>query len=142
MDNRAGKLMTERGFTLIELLVIIAVTGILATIVIFSLWGITDTASRSAAVSDMRTLLTEIETQDADREGDYPEEDELDEITAYNNIDEKAESIEYENDVSDGEYEGGFVLSAEFDFGEEGEEYLIISSARGFEDEKEGHFDD
>jgi len=132
----------SEGFTLIELLVTIAVIGILATIVIINIWGITGTASRSAAVSDMRTLLTEIETHDSEREGDYPEENELDEITAYNNIDEKAESIEYENDVSDGEYEGGFVLSAEFDFGEEGEEYLIISSARGFEDEMDSHFND
>jgi len=90
----------------------------------------------------MRTLLTEIETYDSEREGDYPDEDALDEITAYSNIDEQAASIEYEYDISEGEYEGGFALSAEFDFGEEGEEYLIISSVRGFEDEKEGHFND
>ena len=132
----------SQGLTLIELLVAIVIVGILATIVILNVWGIADSATRSAAISDMRTLLTEIEAYDKEQRGDYPQEDELDELAAFNNIEEQAESYEYERDVSEGSYEGGFVLSAEFDFGEEGEEYLIISSARGFEDEKEGHFDD
>lgn len=142
MKNRKNILTYESGFTLIELLVILAIIGILATIVLLNLWGITDRASRSAAASNMRSLLTEIEANDEGRQGDYPSEGELEEFDGYEKIDEMAEEIEYEDNVSEGEYKGGYALSAKFDFGERGEEYIIISSARGFEDEMEGHFND
>lgn len=47
----------DRGFTLVELLVVIVVLGVLATITVFAVRGITDQGHASAAAADQRTLV-------------------------------------------------------------------------------------
>src|SRR3978361_1884300 len=48
----------EGGFTLIELLIVIAILGILAAIVVFSVGGITDRGQASACKAETSTLST------------------------------------------------------------------------------------
>jgi prepilin-type N-terminal cleavage/methylation domain-containing protein len=50
----------EEGFTLIELLIVIAVLGILAAVVVFSLGGVTKNADVSACTADYSTLNTAV----------------------------------------------------------------------------------
>ncbi len=49
------------GFTLIELLIVIVILGILATVVVFAVGGITDRGEVSVCASDERTLATAVE---------------------------------------------------------------------------------
>jgi prepilin-type N-terminal cleavage/methylation domain-containing protein len=51
----------DDGFTLIELLIVIVILGILATVVVFSVGGVTDKGEHSSCVTDERTLLTAVE---------------------------------------------------------------------------------
>jgi prepilin-type N-terminal cleavage/methylation domain-containing protein len=56
------------GFTLIEVLIVIVILGVLASLVVFSVRGITDRGQASACETDERVLATAIEaymTQDA-----------------------------------------------------------------------------
>ncbi len=49
------------GFTLIELLIVIVILGILATVVVFAVGGISDRGELSACDTDERTLATAVE---------------------------------------------------------------------------------
>lgn len=51
----------DEGFTLIELLIVIVILGILATVVVFSVRGITDQGKESACAADAKTLEVAIE---------------------------------------------------------------------------------
>ena len=51
----------DEGFTLIELLIVIVILGILATIVVFAVRGVTDQGQESACEADQDTLATAIE---------------------------------------------------------------------------------
>ncbi|TDT18508.1 prepilin-type N-terminal cleavage/methylation domain-containing protein [Ilumatobacter fluminis] len=51
----------DEGFTLIELLIVIVILGILATVVVFSVRGITDDGQENACETDYRTLEVAIE---------------------------------------------------------------------------------
>lgn len=51
----------DEGFTLIELLIVIVILGILATVVVFSVRGITDDGQDNACATDARTLEVAIE---------------------------------------------------------------------------------
>ncbi len=56
MDNKQDK-----GFTLVELLIVIVILGILATVTVFAVRGITDQGQTSACDADEKTLQTAIE---------------------------------------------------------------------------------
>ncbi|MEQ8437468.1 MAG: prepilin-type N-terminal cleavage/methylation domain-containing protein [Ilumatobacter fluminis] len=51
----------DEGFTLIELLIVIVILGILATVVVFSVRGITDDGQQNACDTDYRTLEVAVE---------------------------------------------------------------------------------
>lgn len=61
--------LTDAGFSLIELLIVILVLGILATVVVFSVRGITDNGQDSACETDQRTLATAVESYLAQNTG-------------------------------------------------------------------------
>ena len=51
----------DKGFTLVELLIVIVILGILATVTVFAVRGITDQGKTSACEADQKTLETAIE---------------------------------------------------------------------------------
>ena len=51
----------DEGFSLIELLIVIVILGILATVVVFSVRGVTDRGQDAACAQDARTLATAVE---------------------------------------------------------------------------------
>ena len=51
----------DEGFTLIELLIVIVILGILATVVVFAVGGITDRGQDSACDTDKATLAVAVE---------------------------------------------------------------------------------
>ena len=57
----ARRKRSDKGFTLIELLIVIAILGILSTIVVLSVRGIQDRGQDSACKSDKKTLQTAYE---------------------------------------------------------------------------------
>ena len=54
--------MEKRGFTLIELLIVIAIIGILASIVLVSLQGVRNRARRASALSSASSVMGELTT--------------------------------------------------------------------------------
>lgn len=58
----------DKGFTLIELLIVIVILGVLATVTVFAVRGISDKGNESACQADKKTLETAIETWHADDE--------------------------------------------------------------------------
>ena len=56
MENKQDK-----GFTLVELLIVIVILGILATVTVFAVRGITDRGQENACAADLRTLETSVE---------------------------------------------------------------------------------
>ena len=70
-DMKWGKSSTkatrpDRGFTLVELLVVVTIMGVLATVSVFAVRGITDRGQESACDSDQRVLEVAVETWFAD----------------------------------------------------------------------------
>ena len=61
----------EKGFTLVELLIVIVILGILATIVVFSVRGLSNRANTNSCSIDLRSLKTAVEASRADT-GNYP----------------------------------------------------------------------
>jgi len=72
MENKQDK-----GFTLVELLIVIVILGILATVTVFAVRGITDRGQQNACDVDERTLSTAIEAFYAQEQRDPVGEDEL-----------------------------------------------------------------
>ena len=56
MENKQDK-----GFTLVELLIVIVILGILATVTVFAVRGITDQGQKSACSADTKTMETAVE---------------------------------------------------------------------------------
>ena len=61
----------SKGFTIVELLVIIAIIGILTTIVIVAYNGIQESARRNVKISDMKSVQKLVELYNA-QNGVYP----------------------------------------------------------------------
>ncbi len=59
------------GFSLIELLIVIAIMGVLASIIAPEMFGEVDSSSRKAAVAQMKLLETALDTYRLDT-GNYP----------------------------------------------------------------------
>jgi general secretion pathway protein G len=67
--ERADGDRRDDGFTLIEVLIVIVVLGILATLVVFSVRGITDRGQSAACNEDARILATAVEAYFAQEGG-------------------------------------------------------------------------
>ncbi len=52
----------DKGFTLVELLIVIVILGILATVTVFAVRGITDKGTKSACDADKKTLEVAVES--------------------------------------------------------------------------------
>jgi len=61
----------DRGFTLVELLIVIVILGILATVTVFAVRGITNKGKTSACAADKKTLEVAAEAYMA-QFGSYP----------------------------------------------------------------------
>ena len=61
----------DEGFTLIELLIVIVILGILATVVVFAVGGITDKGKKSSCKADYKTIEVGLEAYNA-QNGVYP----------------------------------------------------------------------
>ena len=57
----------DQGFTLVELLIVVVILGILATVTVFGVRGITDKGQQSACDTDKRVMATAVETWYADQ---------------------------------------------------------------------------
>jgi prepilin-type N-terminal cleavage/methylation domain-containing protein len=60
----------DKGFTLVELLIVIVILGILATVTVFAVRGITDKGQTNACSVEQRTLDTAIEAFYAQNQAD------------------------------------------------------------------------
>ena len=58
----------DEGFTLVELLIVIVILGILATVVVFAVQGITDTGQDNACSVGQRTVETAVEAYYAENQ--------------------------------------------------------------------------
>ncbi|TNC29579.1 type II secretion system protein [Amycolatopsis alkalitolerans] len=61
LQRRQATPRSDSGFTLIELLIVIAILGILAAIVVFSIVGVTDRGKKAACQADLNTATTAVE---------------------------------------------------------------------------------
>jgi prepilin-type N-terminal cleavage/methylation domain-containing protein len=64
----------DRGFTLIELLIVIVILGILATVVVFAVGGVTDRGQDASCSSELRVISTAQEAYRASNGGTYVDE--------------------------------------------------------------------
>jgi prepilin-type N-terminal cleavage/methylation domain-containing protein len=58
MENHIEVEKKDKGFTLVELLIVIVILGILATVTVFAVRGITDQGKASTCAADKKTLET------------------------------------------------------------------------------------
>ena len=64
----------DKGFTLIELLIVIVILGILATVTVFAVSGITERGQENACSVDRRTMETAAEAYYAENDEYAPNE--------------------------------------------------------------------
>ena len=62
IEEEVSSSKRNKGFTLVELLIVIVILGILATVTVFAVRGITDKGTTSACNSDKVTLQTAVES--------------------------------------------------------------------------------
>jgi general secretion pathway protein G len=61
IDSSTSSTKSDKGFTLVELLIVIVILGILATVTVFAVRGITDQGKKSTCDSDKKTLEVAVE---------------------------------------------------------------------------------
>jgi general secretion pathway protein G len=61
----------DKGFTLVELLIVIVILGVLATVTVFAVQGITDRGATSACKAEVKTVEVAVEAYYA-QNGAYP----------------------------------------------------------------------
>jgi prepilin-type N-terminal cleavage/methylation domain-containing protein len=81
--NESQHPRADRGFTIVEILVVIVILGIVATVTVFAVRGVTNRGQDSACVGDARTL-----TLAADA---YMAQERLDEVPALGTSDDRYE---------------------------------------------------
>lgn len=62
----------DQGFTLVELLIVIVILGILATVTVFAVQGITDKGKTNACNVEVRALETAVEAYYVDNNQAFP----------------------------------------------------------------------
>ena len=62
----------DKGFTLVELLIVIVILGILATVTVFAVRGITDKGQENSCDVELRSIETATEAYFANTGGDAP----------------------------------------------------------------------
>jgi prepilin-type N-terminal cleavage/methylation domain-containing protein len=60
-----GRTHPDRGFTLIELLIVIVILGVLSTVTVFAVGGVSTQSRESACGASLRTIVTAIESHQA-----------------------------------------------------------------------------
>ena len=65
-DTTTQPAVRDKGFTLVELLIVVVILGILATVTVFAVRGITDKGQESACATDKQVLEVAVETWYAD----------------------------------------------------------------------------
>jgi prepilin-type N-terminal cleavage/methylation domain-containing protein len=70
MENHIEETKQDKGFTLVELLIVIVILGILATVTVFAVTGITNKGKTSACQADATTIQTAEEAYSANN-GNY-----------------------------------------------------------------------
>ena len=63
---------SDKGFTLVELLIVIVILGILATVTVFAVRGITDKGHENSCATEKRAIETAFEAYFADNGSDTP----------------------------------------------------------------------
>jgi prepilin-type N-terminal cleavage/methylation domain-containing protein len=63
----------DKGFTLVELLIVIVILGILATVTVFAVRGITDRGQANACSVEAKTVLTAAEAYYSDNQAVAPD---------------------------------------------------------------------
>lgn len=69
--NAQNKSTSDKGFTLVELLIVIVILGILATVTVFAVQGITTRGKEATCDADYKTYETAIQAYYA-QNGTYP----------------------------------------------------------------------